>query len=164
MAHFDGPVALALTRQGLPTLDRASLTPAAEVSKGAYVLKEARDEKPDVILIATGSEVHVALDASEKLETKGVKARVVSMPSWELFDKQPEKYRHQVLPPEIGPRIAIEAGIKQGWHRYVGDKGEVIGLDRFGASAPSMVLFEKLGMTSDRAVQKALELLNQKPS
>jgi transketolase len=164
MANFNGPVALALTRQGLPILDRAAFTPAAEVSKGAYVLKEAPDGKPDIILIATGSEVHVALDASEKLEEKGVKARVVSMPSWELFDKQPEKYRQQVLPPEIKSRIAIEAGIKQGWHRYVGGKGDVIGLDRFGASAPSKVLFEKFGITADRVVQKALELLNQKPS
>jgi transketolase len=164
MAHFDGPVALALTRQGLPTLDRSSLTPAEQVSKGAYVLKEPRDGKPDIILIATGSEVHAALDASEKLHEKGIKARVVSMPSWELFDKQPEEYRNQVLPPEIMSRIAIEAGIKQGWHRYVGNRGEVIGLDHFGASAPSKVLFEKFGINADRIVQEALELLDKNPS
>ncbi|MBW1700563.1 MAG: transketolase [Deltaproteobacteria bacterium] len=164
IASDGGPVALSLTRQGLPVLDRTTLCSAENLSKGAYVLLDSKDEKPDIILIATGSEVPLALDASEKLEQKGVRARVVSMPSWELFDKQPEEYRDQILPPEIRPRIAIEAGITQGWHRYVGSKGEVIGIDRFGASAPSKVLFEKFGITADRVVQKALELLSQKAS
>ncbi len=164
IASDGGPVALSLTRQGLPVLDRTTLCSAENLSKGAYVLLDSKDEKPDIILIATGSEVPLALDASEKLEEKGVKARVVSMPSWELFDKQPEEYRDRILPPEITPRIAIEAGITQGWHRYVGSKGEVIGIDRFGASAPSKVLFEKFGITADRVVQKALELLSQKAS
>ena len=157
-----GPVALALSRQSLPTLDRTTFAPASELSKGAYILHDARDGKPDVILIATGSEVPIALEAYEKLEEKGVKARIVSMPSWELFDKQPEDYQCQVLPSEIKSRIAVEAGITQGWHRYVGSTGEVIGLDSFGASAPYKVLYEKFGITADRVVEKALALLSTK--
>ncbi len=156
----NGPIALALSRQGLPTLDRTTFAPASELSRGAYILHDTKDGKPDVILIATGSEVPIALEAYEKLEEKGVKARVVSMPSWELFDKQPEDYQCQVLPSEIKSRIAIEAGITQGWHRYVGSTGEVIGLDSFGASAPYKVLYEKFGITADRVVGKALALLN----
>jgi transketolase len=155
----NGPIALALSRQSLPTLDRTTFAPASELSRGAYILHDARDGKPDVILIATGSEVPIALEAYEKLEEKGVKARVVSMPSWELFDKQPEDYQYQVLPSEIKSRIAIEAGITQGWHRYVGSTGQVIGLDSFGASAPYKVLYEKFGITADRVVGKALALL-----
>ncbi len=157
-----GPVALALSRQNLPTLDRSTFAPASELSKGAYILHDTRDGKPDVILIATGSEVPIALEAYEKLEEKSVKARVVSMPSWELFDKQSEDYQCQVLPSEIKSRIAIEAGITQGWHRYVGSAGEVIGLDSFGASAPYKVLYEKFGITADRVVEKALALLSTK--
>ena len=157
-----GPVALALSRQGLPTLDRTTFAPASGLSRGAYILHDTKDGKPDVILIATGSEIPIALEAYEKLEEKGVKARVVSMPSWELFDKQPEEYQCQVLPSEIKSRIAIEAGITQGWHRYVGSTGEVIGLDSFGASAPYKVLYEKFGITADRAVGKALALLSTK--
>ncbi len=158
----NGPIALALSRQGLPTLDRTTFAPASELSRGAYILHDTKDGKPDVILIATGSEVPIALEAYEKLEAKGVKARVVSMPSWELFDKQPEDYQYQVLPSEIKSRIAIEAGITQGWHRYVGSTGEVIGLDSFGASAPYKVLYEKFGITVDRVVGKALALLSTK--
>ena len=157
-----GPVALALSRQGLPTLDRTTFAPASGLSRGAYILHDTKDGKPDVILIATGSEITIALEAYEKLEEKGVKARVVSMPSWELFDKQPEDYQCQVLPSEIKSRIAIEAGITQGWHRYVGSTGEVIGLDSFGASAPYKVLYEKFGITADRVVGKALALLSTK--
>jgi transketolase len=156
----NGPIALALSRQSLPTLDRTIFAPASELSRGAYILHDTRDGKPDVILIATGSEVPIALEAYEKLEEKGVKARVVSMPSWELFDKQPEDYQCQVLPFEIKSRIAIEAGITQGWHRYVGSTGEVIGLDSFGASAPYKILYEKFGITVEQVVEKALALLN----
>ena len=157
-----GPVALALSRQGLPTLDRTTFAPASGLSSGAYILHDTKDGKPDVILIATGSEIPIALEAYEKLEEKGIKARVVSMPSWELFDKQPEDYQCQVLPTEIKSRIAIEAGITQGWHRYVGSTGEVIGLDRFGASAPYKILYEKFGITVDRVVEKALTLVSTK--
>jgi transketolase len=155
-----GPVALALSRQGLPILDRAIFSPASGLSRGAYILHDTKDGKPDVILIATGSEVAIALEAYEKLEEKGVKTRVVSMPSWELFDKQPEDYQCQILPSEIKCRVAVEAGVKQGWHRYVGSTGEVIGLDRFGASAPYKVLYEKFGLTVDRVVGKALALFS----
>jgi transketolase len=155
----NGPIALILSRQGLPILDRKTFTPAKGVSKGAYILQDTWDGKPDVILIATGSEVSIALEAYERLVEKGVRARVVNMPSWDLFDKQPGDYQRQVLPPEIKPRIAIEAGSTQGWHRYVGDRGEVIGVDHFGASAPYKVLYEKFGITSDRVVEAALKLV-----
>ncbi len=157
----NGPVALALTRQGMPVLDRNTFGPAAGLSKGAYVLKHARDKKPDIILIGTGSEVQIALDACQELESKGVAGRVVSMPSWELFEKQPQEYRDEVLPPETTARIAIEAGVAQGWHRYVGDKGEVISMTRFGASAPSKILYEKFGFTPERVVEKALAMLGR---
>jgi transketolase len=155
----NGPIALVLSRQAIPTLERTNFTPAKGVSQGAYILQDTRDGKPDIILIATGSEVSIALEAREKLDEKGVRARVVNMPSWELFDKQPEDYQRQVLPPEIKHRIAIEAGSTQGWHRYVGDRGEVIGIDHFGASAPYKVLYEKFGITSERVVETALKLL-----
>jgi len=157
----NGPVALALTRQGVPVLDRSIYAPATELSRGAYVLRDAGKEKPDVILIATGSEVHLAMDAAQELEGKGVEARVVSMPSWELFERQSDEYRNQVIPPEIDARVAIEAGISQGWHYYAGGKGKVIGIDHFGASAPSPVLYEKYGITSDRVVKEALKLLGK---
>jgi transketolase len=155
-----GPVALALTRQGVPVLDRTTCAPAVELRKGAYTLLDPRDGEPDLILIATGSEVHIAMDAARKLEEKGVEARVVSMPSWELFENQPEEYQRQVLPPQVKARIAIEAGITQGWHCYVGDEGEVVGFDHFGASAPYKVLYEKFGITVDRVVEKALAKLS----
>jgi len=160
LAAKQGPVALALSRQGLPTLDRTTFSPASGLSRGAYILHDTKDGIPDIILIATGSEVAIALEAYEKLEKKGVKTRVVSMPSWELFDKQPEDYQCQVLPSEIKCRVAIEAGVPQGWHRYVGRTGEVIALERFGASAPYKVLYEKFGLTVDRVVRKALALFS----
>ena len=155
----DAPVALILTRQGVPTLDRSVCAPAKGLSKGAYILQDSLNEKIRIILLASGSEVHIALRAAKELEEKGLGVRVVSMPSWELFEKQDEGYRRKVLPPEIKARIAIEAGISQGWHRYVGDSGKIIGIDRFGASAPSAILYEKLGITSRLLVQKALALL-----
>jgi transketolase len=155
----NGPVALVLSRQGIPTLDRTTFAPAKGLSRGAYILQDTQDGKPDVILIATGSEVSIALEAHKRLDEKGVKPRVVSMPSWELFDKQPEDYQRHVLPPEIKQRISIEAGSTQGWHRYVGDRGEVIGVDHFGASAPYKVLYEKFGVTSDRVVEMAMKII-----
>jgi transketolase len=156
--HSGGPVALALTRQNLPTLDRSSNFASAEgLKRGAYVLSGAASNPPDVILIASGSEVKIALEAAEKLNANGQATRVVSMPSWELFDAQPDDYRNQVLPPAVKAKIAIEAGSPQGWHRYVGESGRVIGLDHFGASAPAPTLFAKFGLTADRVVEKALE-------
>ncbi len=154
-----GPVALILTRQGLPTLDRSGYAPASELSRGAYILKESAGGPPEVILIATGSEVHVALAACQTIEAEGRRVRVVSMPSWELFEQQSPEYKAVVLPPEMKARVAVEAGASQGWHRYVGVSGDVVAVDRFGASAPSRVLFEKFGITADRLAEKALALI-----
>ncbi len=159
-----GPIALALTRQNLPTLDRSTYAPADGLSRGAYILSDTGGKRPDVIVIASGSEVHVALEAAEKLRQKGSAVRVVNMASWELFDKQPDAYRNKVLPPEITARIAIETGVPQGWHRYVGDRGEVVGMNRFGASAPYKVLFEKFGFTADHVVKKAVKLVGKAKS
>jgi transketolase len=157
-----GPTALVLTRQNLPTLDRSHMTPADNLAYGAYVLNKGEGPKPELILLATGSEVPIALEAMEKLKIMGIHSRVVSMPSWELFERQPKEYHDQVLPPEIKARLAIEAGSPMGWHLYVGDQGEVIGLDHFGASAPDKVLFKKFGLTADHVVEKSLELLKAK--
>jgi transketolase len=161
LTHRHGPVALAFTRQKLPVLDRTELADADGVMRGAYVLADAGDEQPDIILIATGSEVHLASGAHAQLAEQGVKARVVSMPSWELFEQQPPTYRQQVLPPTVTARLAIEAGVPQGWHRYVGPSGEVIGLKRFGASAPYKTLMEKFGFTAENVASQALALLGR---
>ena len=158
--HKSGPVALVLTRQGVPVLDRSVFAPAAGLQRGAYVLAESPKRKPDLLLIASGSEVHIAIEAAAKLERKGISSRLVSMPSWELFDKQSESYRRDVFLPEIKARIAIEAGRTQGWWRYVGERGDVVGLDHFGASAPYKILYEKFGITADRVVEKALYLIS----
>ena len=156
----NGPVALALTRQGLPVLDRNTFASATNLSKGGYTLMDTQDGRADVILIGTGSEVHIAIDAAKQLEDKGLGVRVVSMPSWELFEKQSEAYRLEVLPSEIKARVAVEAGIPQGWHRYVGKEGEVVGLNHFGASAPAKILYKKFGITADRVVERALTLID----
>jgi len=156
----DGPTALALTRQKLPILAEAAQDPAETVARGAYVLADAPGT-PDVVLIATGSEVHLALETRELLAEKGVAARVVSMPSWELFDAQPASYQKAVLPPQVTARLAIEIGVTQGWVKYVGPAGDVIGLERFGASAPYKVLVEKFGFTAEAVMQRALRLLDK---
>ena len=161
LEHKNGPVALALTRQNVPVLDRSRFTPAEGLYKGAYILSEPAGGNPNVILIGTGSEVHLAIKAAKSLEEKGLCPRVVSMPSWELFDIQPEEYRSQVLPAHIHARVSVEAGAAQGWHRYVGHGGEVISLDRFGASAPYKVLYERFGLTAERVVETALRLLDR---
>jgi transketolase len=155
-----GPAALILSRQKLPVLDRTQYPSAEELSKGAYVLADS-DGAPQVILIATGSEVHLALEARKRLMSEGVAARVVSMPSWELFEAMPEDYKNQVLPPDVSARVAVEAGIPMGWERYVGSGGEIIGISRFGASAPGGVNLEKFGFTVDNVVEKARELMNK---
>jgi len=159
--HRNGPVALVLTRQGVPVLDRSVFAPAAGLQQGAYVLADLPKGNPDLLLIASGSEVHIAIEAAKTLGQKGIPCRIVSMPSRELFDKQPESYRRDVLAPEIKTRIAIEAGRTQGWWRYVGEKGDVVGIEHFGASAPYKVLYEKFGITADRVVEKALKLLGK---
>ncbi len=155
-----GPVSLALTRQNLPVLDPARFPVREGVRRGAYVLAEADGNRPDVVLIASGSEVHLALAAREKLASQQVRARVVSMPSWELFDEQPPQYRAQVLPAGT-PKLAIEAGATLGWCKYTGDTGGVIGIDRFGASAPGKVVLEKLGFNVDNVVAHVTALLGR---
>ena len=160
IGHSNGPVALALSRQNLPTLDRISkYAPAEGLHRGAYILSEAAGNKPDVVLIASGSEVHIALEAAEMITAKGPAVRVVSMPSWELFEAQPAEYHHRILPPQVKAKIAIEAGSPLGWHRYVGEFGHIIALDHFGASAPAKVLYEKFGITADLIVEKALGIV-----
>ncbi len=153
------PAALVLSRQALPTLDRSVFAPAAGLAKGAYVLAEADTPTPEVILLATGSEVHLALSAREELQAGGVGTRVVSMPCWELFDRQPRQYRDEVLPPSVRARVAVEQASTLGWDRYVGDGGAVIGMHTFGASAPLKKLVSKFGFTPDRVAERARECL-----
>ncbi|WP_350016260.1 transketolase [Rhodanobacter sp. IGA1.0] len=153
------PVALALTRQKVPTLDRTQHAGADGLRQGAYVLREADDGKPRLILIASGSEVGLILDAADKLRADGVAVRCVSMPSWELFDQQPQGYRDAVLPTDVTARLAVEMGATQGWLRYVGARGDVLGIDHFGASAPAERLLQEFGFTVDNVVQRAKALL-----
>ena len=159
LEHRGGPVALALTRQKLPVLDRTTLASADLLRRGAYVLTDAGNGQPNIILIATGSEVQLALEARQRLAARGIGARVVSMPSWELFEQQPDSYRDEVLPPSVTARLAIEAASPHGWHRYVGTMGAVIGMTRYGASAPYHVLMEQFGFTADNVTSRALALL-----
>ncbi len=156
-----GPTALILSRQNLPILDRAKLAPASGVARGAYILADSEAEPPDVILIATGSEVPVALEARRILGERGIAGRVVSMPSWELFERQPETYRQETLPPSVTARVSIEAGSSVGWRAYVGDHGAIIGLDRFGASAPGAKLFEEFGFTPEQVAARAASLIRR---
>jgi transketolase len=156
----DGPVALALTRQKIPTLEE---TTRDGVGRGAYVLWESEEANgvPDLILLATGSEVHVALEAARRLDGEGVHGRMVSMPCWELFEAQPSEYRDEVLPPEVKARLAIEPGVALGWKQWVGDRGDSISLDRFGASAPGSEVLERLGYNLDNVVARATALLER---
>ncbi len=152
-----GPVALILPSQKLPVLDRQKFAAADGLSRGAYTLNQEGDSTPDAIILASGSEVHLALQAAERLQKTGVAARVVSMPSWELFEQQPQEYRQAVLPPQVKARVAVEAGISQGWKSYTGDGGEIISIDHFGASAPADILFDKFGFTVENIVEKTLK-------
>jgi transketolase len=158
LANHAGPTALALSRQKLPVLDRAGL-PAPDVAQGGYVVWQAARGVPDVILIGTGSEVHIALEAGKALNAEGVNARVVSLPSWELFDRAPAEHREAVLPSSVRARVAVEAGVRTGWERYVGLDGAVVGLDRFGASAPYQTNYERLGITAGAVAEAARVLL-----
>jgi len=155
MTTTDRPVALVLTRQNLPTLDRSTYGPASGAAQGAYVLADAEGGSPEVILIGTGSELHEALAAYDQLTADGVKARVVSMPSWELFDAQDQTYRDEVLPPTVTARVAVEAGIEQGWEKYLGPGGQFVGMSSFGASGPIKQLYEHFGITSAAVVEAA---------
>lgn len=158
----DGPVAIILTRQNVPVVDRTGLHPASGLRKGAYVLADSSTGKPDLILIATGSEVHPAFEVFQTLKAEGIRVRLVNMPSWELFEKQPATYRKAVLPPGVTRRISVEAGTTLGWHSYVGLKGDVIGIDHFGASAPMKVLLKEFGFTPEAIGERAKALLPKK--
>jgi transketolase len=155
------PVALALSRQNVPTLDRSKFAAADGLRQGAYVLADAPGGKPDLILIGTGSELSLVVAAKEKLAAQNIQARVVSMPSWELFDRQAQAYRDAVLPRSVRARLAVEAALPLGWHRYVGDGGDVVGVERFGASAPGNVVMEKFGFTVGHVVERATALLER---
>jgi len=157
----DGPTILIFSRQPLPIFDRGRFGPASGASKGAYVLADASAGPPALILIATGSEVGIAVDARELLEAQGHPTRVVSMPSWELFEAQPQSYRDEVLPPAITARVSIEAASPLGWERWVGSQGLVIGLNRFGASAPINDIYKNLGFTPASIAQRAGGLLER---
>jgi transketolase len=159
MQHRDGPVGLVLSRQKLPVIDPSKYAAPSGLSRGAYVLAEGSGGSPRLILIATGSEVSLALEAREKLESEGISTRVVSMPSWELFSKQDPSYRGEVLPAGVAARLSIEAGAKLGWERWVGDRGDSIGLERFGASAPGEIVMKELGFNVENVVAKAKALL-----
>jgi transketolase len=159
--HRDGPVALVLSRQKLPVLDRTTLAPAKELENGAYIIRQAKPGHPDIILIATGSEVHTALSAAKLLENEGLNPSVVNMPSMELFERMPEKYREQVLPPDVMPRISIEAGSPFGWHKFVGPFGQVVGINRFGASAPYKTLESYFGFTPEIIAEEARAVIER---
>jgi transketolase len=155
------PAALALSRQPLPTLDRSKYAPASGLARGAYALADAPGGNPEVIIIATGSEVILAVEAHEKLIAEGIRSRVVSMPSWEIFDHQPEEYRNSVLPPSVTARVAVEQASTLGWDRYVGPSGLVIGMRTFGASAPLKELQRKYGFEPDQVVAAAKKQLSR---
>jgi transketolase len=159
MLNTHGPTVLVFTRQKLPVIDRTKYAAAEGLHRGAYVIWQPSNQEPDIIFIATGSEVQLALQAGQTLASEGRHIRVVSMPSWELFDRQPKEYRDSVLPPTVRARVSVEAGVKIGWEHYVGSEGKIIGLDHFGASAPGEILFEKFGFTPENVVATAKELL-----
>jgi transketolase len=158
--HKASPVALVFSRQALPVLDREKYSPAENLLKGAYILKDSGGT-PDIIFMATGSEVHPTLKAAEQLESEDLNVRVVSFPSWELFDMQSEEYQESVLPSSVLARVSVEAGISQGWHRYLGSFGETVSIETFGKSAPDKILFEKFGFTPDNIADTARKVLER---
>jgi transketolase len=161
LQHKHGPSTLVLTRQAMPTFDRTRFASASGVAKGGYVLADAPGGKPEVILMASGSEVSLCVEAYEKLGAAGLKARVVSMPSWELFETQDAAYKESVLPPTVTARVSVEMASTFGWDRYTGPKGKIIGMRSFGASAPLKDLLKKFGFTADHVVAAAREVLGK---
>jgi transketolase len=161
LRHTHGPSTLVLTRQAMPTFDRAKYAPALGLAKGAYVLADAPGGMPDVILMASGSEVSLCVEAYEKLNGAGIKARVVSMPSWELFERQDTAYKESVLPASVSARVSVEMASVFGWERYIGSKGKAIGMRSFGASAPLKDLLKKFGFGVDNVVAAAREVLGK---
>ena len=158
------PAVLVLSRQALPTLDRRKYASERGVAKGAYVLADAEGGKPELILIASGSEVSLCVEAHERLTAEGIRTRVVSMPSWELFEQQSQEYRDGVLPPEVTARVSVEQASTFGWERYVGPSGTMIGMETFGASAPLKELQKKFGFTVERVVEAAHAQLEPRPA
>jgi transketolase len=159
LAHSAGPVALALTRQKLPVIDRAKYGPAAGLHRGAYVLSEAEGGAPEVVLIATGSEVSVALAAQPLVAAAGVRTRVVSMPCWEFFEREDRQYRESVIPRSARLRVSVEAAVPFGWERWVGEDGLIIGLDHYGASAPYEIIMQNFGFTAENVARRVRERL-----
>jgi transketolase len=157
--HKEGPVALLMTRQAVPVIDRTRFSPAEGLKHGAYVLADSPSGRPEVLILASGSEIQPALAAYQKLTEERISARLVSMPSWELFENQPEEYKNRVIPRESLIRVSMEAGVTQGWHKHIGSGGEAVGIDHFGASAPAKVLLEKFGFTPENIVRRAKDLL-----
>ena len=153
------PTILIFSRQNLPTLDRSLYASAEGVRRGAYILKDAPNGKPDLILIATGSEVSLIAAAQQKLQEEGIAVRSVSMPSWEIFNAQSEEYRHAVLPPSVAAKLAVEAGVSQGWEKYVGDRGGTLCINTFGASAPGPKVMSEFGFTVENVCKQAKNLL-----
>ena len=160
--HKGGPVALILTRQKLAILDQNKYGSAKGLENGAYIVKDSK-QKPDLLLIATGSEVSLSLKAAEQLEAEGKNVRVISFPSWEIFEQQSDEYKKKIFPAEIKARVSVEMGVGMGWQKYVGDSGETISIERFGASAPDSVLYEKYGFTVENVAATAKRVLNKKP-
>jgi transketolase len=156
------PAVLVLSRQAMPTLDRSKYSAASGVARGAYVLGDSPGGNPEVILIASGSEVSLAVEAHEKLLAEGIRSRVVSMPSWDIFDHQPQDYRDSVLPPRVKARVAVEQASTFGWERYTGLEGRIIGMKTFGASAPLKELQKKFGFQPEQVVAAAKEQLGKK--
>jgi transketolase len=161
MRITDRPVSLVLTRQALPTLDRTKYAPAGGVARGAYILADAPGGKPDVLLLATGSEVSLCVAAYEQLAAEGVRARVVSMPSWELFENESREYRDRVLPPAITARVAVEEGSVFGWERYAGAGGAILGLHTFGLSAPAKAVTQHFGFSAAHVIAAAREQIDR---
>jgi transketolase len=161
LLNHSGPIAIALTRQNVPTLDRGKYASAMGTRQGGYVLWQSGEGQPELILVGTGSEVHLALEAGERLAGEGVRVRVVSLPSWEIFDAQPADYRERVLPAAVRARVSVEAGARLGWEHYVGLEGVAIGLDHFGASAPYQEIYRHFGITAEHVVEAAKRLLQR---
>jgi transketolase len=161
MERAHGPTALIFSRQKLPVIEQTASAATEGVAKGAYTLADAEGGAPEIILLATGSEVALAMEARGELAKQGVRARVVSFPSWELFESQPQAYRDSVLPPDVRARLSVEAGVGQGWHRWVGDAGDIMSIEKFGASAPYKEIYKQYGLTVGDAVDRALRLLGR---
>jgi transketolase len=159
LENADTPSALLLSRQGLTVLDQTTYPPAENLNKGAYVLIGA--DKPDLLLLASGSEVHFAIEAQKQLADDSIAAQVVSFPCWELFEKQDQEYKDSVLPPDVTARIAIEAGVAQGWEKYIGTEGIFVGMSTFGTSAPAKQAFQKFGITTENIIKTAKGLVKK---